>query len=163
MPTIRNVLAVTNLNQQWSSFVEKVPDTALGDLDFCADLLSKHSFSGEISRDELTWIASEIAGLIEDVIASDLPKSLRLTVLDLLQTIQEGVTAYRVRGPRELRKALATSIGELFLRYPECKETKDAPVLGKFWQFVVKLDKIVCKALEYQPLLELALPRLLGP
>lgn len=162
MPQIRSVLAVPNLEQSWSVFLERLPDTALADLDFCADLISKHVQEHEVADDELRWISDQVSELSEKVLQSSMPKALRIALLDLLESMRSAVATYRVRGAKGLRKALAVSIGELLLRYPEVRSSNEEPELKEFWAFATTLDKIICKALEYMPLLEKALPLLQG-
>lgn len=162
MPQIRSVLAVPNLEQSWSVFLERLPDTAVADLDFCADLISKHVEEHEVSEDELRWISDQVSELSEKVLGSNIPKALRIALLELLETMRSAVATYRVRGAKGLRKALASSIGELFLRYPEVRSSNDEPELKEFWAFATTLDKIICKALEYLPLLEKTIPLLQG-
>lgn len=162
IPRIKNILAIGNLDQNSMVVQQSLDAEMFKELEFCADLLARSDSEEPISRDDLQWIQNEVNELFEEVLKADLPKSLRESILELLEAMRTAIATYRIRGAAAFRKALTISLGELMMQHSEVADSKEKPLVKRVWAMVVRLDGIISKALKYKPLLEVVLPHLLG-
>ncbi len=167
-PTIREVLAASNLDASCQVVQRRLTADLLKDLVFCGEILALTDPEEAVSEEDIQWIQAEVGDLFDGVAASGLPGELRDPLLDLLEAMRRAIAAYRIRGAAALREALATGLGEIMRLYAEAggdMEVQKEPVVVRTKAFLARLDGIVGKALKYKPLVELVwpyLPNLLG-
>lgn len=161
MPTIRKALAISSWGNAWAPCLQHLTETSVADIAFCADLLSKTYHEIPIKEEELKAIKEELNNLFERVSRSSINKILKQVILDLLEQIRRSVADYQIRGASVLHDSIALSLGELLLNYQDVQNEKENEDLKAVWAFLVRLEFIVSKAMEYKPLLENYLPILL--
>ena len=162
MPTIRKALAVSQWDSAWSGHLQFLTETAIADISYCADALSKDYRESPINEDELKSLKAEIDELFERVLKSSINKKLKQALLDLFEQIRRAISEYQIRGASVLREALTAGLGQLLLNYQEAKENKDDPNMKAIWNILMRLESILSKAMEYKPLLDQFMPLLLG-
>lgn len=159
-PKLREFLSIENLETGWGHS-DRFPESSLAQFEFAADALSRVAPETRIPNDDLRRISEEISSLFEDVAASDIPKQLKRTILELLAVIRTATESYRIRGTRAINVAVSTALGELLRHQAEVKSSGKDPSLQRFLKLIELLDSLTTKAAPYAKALEASLPYLL--
>jgi hypothetical protein len=111
-------------------------------LQFCVDAVGGFSSEKVIDEKELNKISEEIKKLYSDIRESDLEKKLKELLLDLLNTMENSIHEYEIRGIEKINEAVANLFGKLFINKDRLKNNEKktavvsvAKVLSKFISF----------------------------
>ena len=109
----------------------------------------------DITEDDIQSIRNSIENLQETIDKSDLSKSAREALLELVRLTRNALEQYNIYGARGFKKAFKKMLAELMeVCFKEGKEVQNQP----WWNDAVKhlkvVDKVASKLLEYKPLLE---------
>ena len=121
----------------------------------------------EIPTTELDQIREGLQSLRQ--LAAKVKPAIRKPLLELIRICEEAVSTYEIRGAKGLREALKRMWGEMseIWGVPESPDD-ESPDVETVWTTVkpllILVDKICSKALQYRPLIEYVMPKLLtGP
>ena len=160
-PTIKRALSIPNWDNAWGGSSQHLTETAVADMAFCAEMLSANYHEVEVKKEELAEIQQQLDALFQRVYESKINRRLRLTILELLEVIRSAIAQYKIIGISGLHDAVAVSLGKLALQHEDLAASKEEKELKEFWEFLVKIESVVSKVMEYKPLLEASLPLLI--
>lgn len=142
LPKVRSLLNVTNFDIGWSHGITILSEGVLVTLQFCSALLDKHCPEKTISDTDLKDISSEIDALFSSISTSDLKKSLKALLLDLLESMRRAIVEYRIRGARGLRENLFSILECISRRFDIVREAERDPQVKGFWLLLTKYDTL---------------------
>ncbi len=92
--------------------------------------------------EQIRRLCDEVRKVILD--SSELPKSLRTWLLDLVRAMRDGIDRYQIRGTRGLRHQLKEALGSVLLHNERVKEAqKKAPTIWmKLMDSIARVEKI---------------------
>ena len=100
-------------------------------------------------------------------LAANTKPAIRRPLLELIRLCEEAIATYEIRGAAGLRKALKQMWGEMseIWGVPDSSDD-ESPEAESVWHSVrpllILVDKVCSKALQYRPLIEFFIPKLLG-
>jgi hypothetical protein len=153
---LKSGLAAATNNSDFNQWKQSyIPQDVIDRLEFCGNLLSKHYSEGEISKDELQEITKQLQEVYDSVLSSNIASDLKLTILELLESIRRAVHEYRMKGVYPLKAALVSATGQLVLHRAEVVEagnSKEKPTIDKLFGLLDRVDKVVALATKTKPL-----------
>lgn len=160
---LERVFAKANLEGGWQGTRNEIDDATVVALQFCADMLSRERGEGEIDEELLTELSEGVSELLEMVMASDLPDSLRIVLVENLEAVRRAILEYRLRGAEGLRRALETAIGSLIRHSEEMKKYKEKPSVKRYIEILGRLNEVVAVGLKTRELLAPVVKYFLSP
>lgn len=156
---IEKAFAVSNLENNWSSFKNHITSDTIVGLQFCSDTLSRKIGESEIPQEQLDKLLVEVESLLVTLINSNYPEDFKVFLVDNLENIRKAILTYRIRGAVELKKVLENSIGTICMHHEQIVEhnkfSSDDKTLSRFFDIVSGLKNLVGLALKTK---ELAAP-----
>jgi hypothetical protein len=144
-----------NLNTNWNTVKAHLTDEALTRLQFCAELLSSFYAEDTLSEEDLKQIIEKTEALFEAVYSSNLPDTLRLSLLEEVERLRNAISMYKIKGAKGLKEAMQGTIGAVVVNQDNLKSTsEDNPnVLIKLGELIDKLDSFTARALKLKKML----------
>jgi len=105
IPDLKNMVDFDSIFHQWSEKKNLITPTALKEIAFCAEELSRHHKDPAINKEELEDLVEDVQDLITDLRSSSLPDEVRLPILDQLEIIRRAIIQYELRGSKGLEEA----------------------------------------------------------
>jgi len=161
-PKIRMALKEIGLETGFKAFYPAINDTVMTELEFCEiELGSIEELAKEV---DLKEIDDHVNSLFTKIGDSSLREDLKETLLSLLEAIRQAIKKYQIFGASALEEGLEIAIGRIYVKRLDFKEIKenDNEIFDSFLENIRKLEVLVGKISRYKPLLENALPLLLG-
>lgn len=97
-------------------------------LEFCIDAVSKVYKEKVIDENELKEVLIEIQNLYEQIIDSDIEKTLKRILLDMLKIMENAIHEYRIRGIERFHEAIEQLIGIYVVNEEKINQSKDVQV-----------------------------------
>lgn len=139
-----------NLETQWSTVKSHLSPEALTRLQFCAELLSDFYSEESLSEEDLKDIIQKTEELFETIYKSNLPKDLRLSLLEEVERIRSAINLYKIKGAKGLKEALQGTLGAVVSNHEELKEASktNKDVIKRLGELIDKMDSFASKALK---------------
>jgi len=147
MGPIKGAFKIPSLNASWSDTLKKISDSDIALLELSSEALDAYRKEALIEQDQLEEIKQDTDSLFNEIVNSDLDKNLKVILLDLLEVIRRAIAEYQIRGAEGLKKAVAESVGRLFIDKDIVLKEKDKSAFQSFWKYLAKLNLIVSSAL----------------
>jgi hypothetical protein len=144
-----------NLGSNWNSVKPHLTEEAITRLQFCAEELSRYYSEESLSKEDLDDIVSKTEELFKTVYNSQLPDTLRLSILEEIEKIRYAVRMYLIKGAKGLKEALQSTIGMAVVNQDEIKKTseRNLEVITRLGDLIDKLDSFTSRALKLKKLL----------
>jgi hypothetical protein len=147
MPNVRNFLVGCTINQGFEQYkTQHLRPEWISPVMFCAEALGRLRNEEAASAEDLARLTTEVDELYQSVFESSLPPDLKSLILEQLETIRRSVHEYRIKGIYVLRRALATTVGEVVLHGDEIRQAREGAsgqIIERFMKVISILDKIV--------------------
>lgn len=132
--------------------VKDVSDAEYSLLRMAASMLEMEN---DLTTDDVHTIRDSIESLRQTLEDSELSKSARVALLELVNLTRNALEQYNIHGARGFKKAFKRMLAELMEVYlREGNEVKDQAWWNEAMQHIQIVDKVASKLLEYKPLLE---------
>ena len=149
---IQEILRRPNLHEAWAHSHGEIPMIING-LGLASERLQAHSPEPEIEAAELQTLEQQVTELITTLEQSTtVPKSLKIALFDLLQSVQGCIGEYRFRGIRGVRRQLFVTASQIQENFPEFEKAKKEPEVKGFFTLLKKIDSITAAALHVKEL-----------
>ena len=125
-------------NVTFGQFSNRLSDSMLVNIDFCADALDRRMPEKDISQQELDGIRQSAWSLYEEILKSDLPPNVSRYLLDQLYLIIEAIDDYEITGAAGLERSLNAVIGSVITETPTAKQANHTPFADRFWDIMTK-------------------------
>lgn len=155
-PRVLNAVKLTELQQQFSSYISPLTEGDFVVLEFCAEKLSEHHVEGVVEEDVLAEMLRDVNDLYENILSSSLNDELKTLILDQLEIIRRAVHEYRIRGIARLCEALPTLVGTYILNKELIEGSAETEEVGKFKNTLGKFASTVAFASNMTKLIEAA-------
>lgn len=146
VPKVELAFASQRLNGHFHDFIQHIDDATLHGLEFCAECLSRKCPERRANESQLKEIAKDVAELIEEVLASDLPEDLRKFLLEHLNDLNRALQEYRLFGFKPLERAYGAIISGGLVAPEIIEKAKSKPHGQKFWAVFKKLSVVLMVA-----------------
>ena len=146
LPTIRQIICVTNLQVHWHDVKRPLDLGVLTGLEFCAEELSKHHAEDPIALEELTKIRKEFADILRQVSKAELPPDLKLVLMEILTSAILSIDHYKVTGNDGLKKSVAYIIGLMTLHKKEFHASNSDGLIRKAYDGMKGLFNLLVTA-----------------
>lgn len=139
-----------NLASPWQNTKRQLTEEALTRLQFCAQELSGFYKEENLYKEELSDIIAKTDELFDKLYSSNLPDSLRLSLLEEIQRIRNAITQYKSRGAKGLKDALQSTIGAAYANQGELAKASETEkdVIERLVKLIDKVDSFTAKALK---------------
>lgn len=144
-----------NLSSNWSSAKQHLTDEALTRLQFCAEQLSEFYAEDTLSEEDLEKIVEKTESLFNAVYSSNLPDTLRLSLLEEVERLRSAIAMYKIKGAKGLKEALQGTIGAVVANQEELKASSEnnPEVLKRLGELIDKLDLFTARAMKLNKVL----------
>lgn len=132
-----------NFQTQFAQYSDKLSDSLLINIRFCAHELGKRRPEKIIAEKDLNDLKEAAYAVYKDVVAAKLDPQLARYLLDHLYMIIEAIDDYMITGSTGLKSALDTIVGTIATSNKVATEAKDSPFGNKFWAVVGKTAVIM--------------------
>lgn len=113
-------------------------------LKYCALTLKMERNESPIDEEELENILLEVEQLYDSVTKIELPKQIKVMILNNLDCIRKSIINLKINGIEGLQKAMEASIGSLILNNEAVKESKEGVnIAEKILMIISKLDQVL--------------------
>jgi hypothetical protein len=126
-------------NVTFGQFSNRLSDSMLVNIDFCADALDRRMPEKDISQEELDGIRQSAWSLYEEILKSDLPPNVSRYLLDQLYLIIEAIDDYEITGAAGLERSLNAVIGSVATDRETAKQADTSSVGKQFWGVMTKV------------------------
>lgn len=100
-----------NLNGQWTTFISLIDDHSITYLGMSADLLANRDQIGAIAPDQAEELRRDLSAIVNEVLASDLERSLKLYVCRYLRMLITSIEEYKITGALPILDAVDAAVG----------------------------------------------------
>lgn len=139
----RNDLAIAfrhvAFNKNFAEFSNRLTDSLLINIRFCAHELEKRMPEKDVSREELDVIRQSAWDLYDETLKSSLPPHLARYLLDHLYLIIQAIDDYEITGAVMLEQVVNTTIGSFMTEPTTAKAVSESEFGDKFWNVVSKV------------------------
>jgi hypothetical protein len=142
---IAEIFSKVNLESQINVILDDANfKEALVGLKYCALTLKGERKESQIDNEELEQILVEVGQLCESVLNTELPKQLKIIILNNLENIRKSIIDLKIQGIEGIKKAMEASVGSLILNNETVKESKEGvSIVEKILLIIGKLDQVV--------------------
>lgn len=103
-----------NLNGQWVTFLQSIPDNSIVALEFATSLLDEREELKEIATDTLAEQRNALFSLRAEIVAaSDIPDQVKLTILRYIQRLIDSIDEYFITGVFPVLDAANAAVGNI--------------------------------------------------
>ena len=149
---IEEILRRPNLHEAWANSHGEIVMIING-LRFASECLQTHSPEPEIEATELQTLEQQVTELITTLEQrTTIPKSLKVILFNLLQSVHRNTGEYRFRGIRGLRRQLFVVASQIQENFSEFEKAKKEPEVKGFFTLLKKIDSITAAALHVKEL-----------
>jgi hypothetical protein len=86
--------------------------------------------------------------------SDNIDPELRMVLLGCLEAFRRAIADYLIRGAEGLRKAAATTLGELLIARDNVRANEKHPLMQRLWGFLTKVNTAVSLAKHSKPLVD---------
>ena len=122
----------------FSGFTNKLSDSLLINIQFCAHELSKRCPEKIVDDAQLAELKEAVYTLYQEVQKANLATELSRYLLDHLYLMIEAIDNYLITGARALQNSIDNIVGTVITNQKVATAVKDSPVGNKFWGVVGK-------------------------
>jgi len=140
---LSTALRVINFNAQFNDFSQRLSDSLLISIRFCAHELDKRAPEKDVSREELDSLRESAWLLYEQVVKADLPNEISRYLLDYLYLIIEAIDDYDVTGAVGMERALNAVLGTIITDSARAENVRKSQFGEKFWIVVTKVGVVL--------------------
>jgi len=126
-------------NTTFGQFSNRLSDSMLVNIDFCADALDRRMPEKDISQEEFDGIRQSAWSLYEEILKSDLPPNVSRYLLDQLYLIIEAIDDYEITGAAGLERSLNAVIGSVATDRETAKQADTSSVGKQFWGVMTRV------------------------
>ncbi|WP_330149051.1 hypothetical protein [Shewanella xiamenensis] len=132
-----------NLSTSWNDFIKHINEPILDYLHMTSGMLSTNRPQPVLPSSELNSIYDDAKELIEDIVNSDLPSSIKKYFVEQLRKITTAIEEYKITGASEVVDIVEATFGKAVLSKDiiDGKDTNKA--MNKFWTFMAKTALVV--------------------
>jgi hypothetical protein len=123
----------------FGQFSNRLSDSLLINIQFCAHELEKRVPEKEISREHVDQLRDAVWQLYDEVLKSDLPPTAFRYALDHLFLIIEALDNYVITGAIAVEVALNALIGTVATQREVAKDFSESDMGDKFWKTMSKI------------------------
>jgi hypothetical protein len=127
-----------NFESPFASFYDRLSDSLLVTIKFCAHELSKRRPEKIVDEAQLGELKQQVYDLYTEVLKTDLPTDIRRYLLDHLYEIIDAIDCYMVTGACPIQRAVDGVIGSFVTDGNTVRQTLDKEVGKKFWSTMNK-------------------------
>jgi hypothetical protein len=132
-----------HFNGAFADFGNRLSDSLLINIRFCAHELDKRMPEKDVARDELNAIRESAWSLYEEVINSDLPHDLARYLLDYLYLVIEAIDDFEITGAAGLERSLNAVVGAVATDTATAKQASASPFGERFWDVMTKVGVLL--------------------
>lgn len=132
-----------SFNAQFAQFHDRLSDSLLINIEFCAHELAKRRPEKMIDDTQLGELKQQAYELYEELLKAELPPELRRYLLDHLYEIIESIDCYLVTGACPLQRAVDGVIGTFVTKQNVVRQTQGTDLGQKFWNVMNKTALIL--------------------
>lgn len=127
-----------NFQTQFAQFSDKLSDSLLINIRYCAHELSKRRPEKVLNEKDLSELKEDAYSLYKDVVAAKLDPQISRYMLDHLYMIIEAIDDYLINGSIGITIALDTIVGTIVTSTKIAKAARESPFGDKLWAIVGK-------------------------
>jgi chromosome segregation ATPase len=131
-PALKLAILAANLDEQWKQKKAQLTEHALDALEICSERLEMMRPESVVDTEKLEELRSEIASLFATIETSEIPSELRSVLLGMLNSMQEALSQYRMRGVEGLRQEWFHIRARLERHAEAILDERSNPVVIKF-------------------------------
>ena len=142
-----------NFHANFGEFTQRLSDSLLINIRFCAHELAKRAPEKNISREELDSLRQSAWSLYDEVTKAELSAELSRYLLDHIYLIIEAIDDYDITGASAIEKALNVTLGTIITAPDLAVEARKSAFGEEFWNVMSKtgvLLKVAKTALELE-------------
>ena len=132
-----------NFNANFHDFSQRLPDSLLISIRFCAHELDKRAPEKDVSREQLDSLRESAWLLYEEVPKADLPPDLSRYLLDHLYLIIEAIDDYNITGAVGMERALNAVLGTIITDSARTEKVSRSAFGEKFWGVITKMGVLL--------------------
>src|SRR5438876_12405162 len=132
-----------NFNANFHDFSQRLPDSLLISIRFCAHELDKRAPEKDVLREQLDSLRESAWLLYEEVLKADLPPDLSRYLLDYLYLIIEAIDDYNITGAVGMERALNAVLGTIITDSARAENARTSRFGEKFWAVVTKVGVVL--------------------
>ena len=140
-----------NFNAQFAQFYDKLSDSLLLTIEFCAHELSKRRPEKMLDETALAELKEEAHAFYESILVANISPDIRRFLLDHVYQLIDAIDSYLIMGAVPLQWALDSTIGSFLTNQNTAKQVQKSDIAAKFWAImnrVATLLNIAKSALE---------------
>ena len=127
----------------FGEFSNRLSDSLLINVRFCAHELDKRMPEKDITRPELDGIRESAWLLYQEILKSDLPPYIARYLLDHLYLIIEAIDDYEITGTAGIERSLNAIIGAVVTDAKTAKQANGSPFGERFWGVMTKVGVVL--------------------
>ena len=132
-----------NFRAAFQDFSNKLSDSLLINIKFCAHELSKRCPEKMVAEAQLTELKESVYALYQDVQKADLDPSLSRYLLDHLYLMIAAIDNYLLTGTRGIEHALDATVGSILTNHSVANQAKESEFGEAFWKVIGKAAVIL--------------------
>jgi hypothetical protein len=127
----------------FGQFSNRLSDSMLINIRFCAHELDKRMPEKDISRQELDAIRESAWSLYEEILKSDLPPNVSRYLLHHLYLMIEAIDDYEITGTAGIEQSFDAVIGAAITNASTAKQANESSIGKCFWSLIAKVGVLL--------------------
>jgi len=136
---LAEALKKINFNSNFADFYDKLSDSLLLTIEFCAHELSKRRPEKVLDQASLDEIKEQVHSFYDSILAADIPADIRRFLLDHTYELIDAIDSYIITGAIPLQRALDSTIGSFLTDQETAKQIKNEEISKRFWEIMNKV------------------------
>ncbi|MEI7282241.1 hypothetical protein [Pectobacterium carotovorum] len=104
-----------DLNASWSGFITKIDDRTITELKMMCLIIETKGHIKDLAPEQLNKFKEDVENIKNEVINSDIPKSLKDVFMKYLKKIIDAVDGYQISGVEPIMEAVESTLGHAFV------------------------------------------------
>jgi len=146
IPKLEAALLGPGLTADVSGFNSTFDKSALDNLEFCADLLSRQCPEKTIENQALAKIVKEAQQLRQDTVGAEIDEGLRSYILDGLDDITSAIEDYDLEGIASVERGVERAFGRILVKNDQAARLRGQSVWKRFGGLLSTLALVVSAA-----------------
>ncbi len=139
LPKIEQAFQANHLAAGFHVFLNKIDDTTLLGIEYCADDLARRDPEPEIKPDELEALRQQVDSLISETTDAEIDSDIKKFILKHLFAIRNAIEEYQVFGSKSLVTAFGQAVAAAYTESQTAVKVSVSPQGNKFWKCVAGL------------------------
>jgi hypothetical protein len=127
----------------FGQFSNRLSDSMLINIRFCANELDKLMPEKDVSRQELDAIRQSAWSLYEEILKSDFPPNVSRYLLDHLYLMIQAIDDYEITGTAGIEQSFDAVIGAAITNASTAKQAYESSVGKRFWSLMAKVGVLL--------------------